>query len=71
MGIKMETMKNPESIQLTPARLKEIRLRMGLSQDAFAKLMGLERKYISRRESGYRPIKQWFAKAVKNIENNV
>lgn len=54
-------MKAPDPLVMFGQRLKELRLKAGLSQEALAALAGIHRNYLGETERGLRNI------ALKNI----
>lgn len=52
---------------ITPERLREVRLAMGLTQDEMAKKMSVSRTHYNQVESGKQPISKGFAAAANLV----
>lgn len=53
---------------MTAEELKAIRAKQGLSQRAFAEVLGLSNVEIARWETGKRPIPRWLVLLLRNLE---
>jgi transcriptional regulator with XRE-family HTH domain len=52
---------------MTPEEFKAARMRLGISQDAFADALGCHRRHVQRMENGERPITPDRARAIQSL----
>lgn len=52
---------------MTPAQMKSVRSRLGMSQAQFAKALGVERNTVARWENGRRKISKLASAAIEHL----